>query len=89
MNEKMTKLLEEARNNPEIKEKFLETRRSEDPMDSFCKLATSMGYEMTVGELFEMGEEYSSNLLKSCNGGAVYPIDDWGDLYEDFFYSLN
>ena len=48
-----------------------------------------MGYEMTVGELFAIGEEYSSNLLKSCNGGAVYPMDEWSDWYEDFFISLN
>ena len=43
---------------------------------------------MTVGELFQIGEEYAANLLKSCNGGAVYPIDDWGDWYEDFFAAL-
>ena len=48
-----------------------------------------MGYDMTVGELFAMGEEYSANLLKSCNGGAVYPMDEWSDWYEDFFTSLN
>ncbi len=89
MNEKLVKILEEARNNPEIKEKFLKTRDTKDPMDEFCKVATSMGYEMTVGELFAMGEEYSANLLKSCNGGAVYPMEEWSDWYDDFFTSLN
>ena len=89
MNEKLVKILEEARHNPSIKEKFLQSRNAQDPMEEFCKVATSMGYDMTVGELFAMGEEYSANLLKSCNGGAVYPMDEWSDWYEDFFTSLN
>ncbi|WP_455539932.1 Nif11-like leader peptide family natural product precursor [Terrisporobacter sp.] len=88
MNEKLVEILKKARENPVIKEKFLETRNAKDPMDEFCKVATAIGYEMTVGELFAMGEEYSSNLLKSCNGGAVYPMDEWSDWYEDFFKTL-
>ena len=88
MNEKLSKILEEARRNPEIKSKFLETRKAQDPMEEFCKVATAIGYDMTVGELFAMGEEYSDNMLKSCNGGAVYPMDEWSDWYEDFFASL-
>ena len=88
MNEKLVKILEMARKNPQIKERFLETRNAKDPMDEFCKVATSIGYEITVGELFAIGEEYSANMLKNCNGGAVYPIDDWADWYEDFFTSL-
>ena len=89
MNEKLSKILEEARHSESIKEKFLATRTEKDPMEAFCKVATSMGYDMTVGELLEMGEEYSDNLLKSCNGGAVYPMDEWSDWYDDFFASLN
>lgn len=88
MNEKLVKILEEARKNPIIKEKFIESKKAKDPMEEFCKVATEIGYNITVGELFEMGEEYSSNLLKSCNGGAVYPLDEWSDWYEDFFTSL-
>lgn len=88
MNEKLAQILKEARNNPKLKQKFIETKSAKDPMAEFCKVATEYGYEMTVGELFEIGEEYAANLLKSCNGGAVYPIDDWGDWYEDFFAAL-
>ena len=86
---KLAVLLEEARKNPEVKAKFIESKKAKDPMDEFCKVANSLGYELTVGELFEIGEEYLSNLLKSCNGGAVYPIEDWDDWYDDFFNSLN
>ena len=71
-----------------IKKQFLETRNAEDPMEAFCEVAKSIGCDITVGELLAIGEEYTSNLLKSCNGGAVYPMDDWDDWYEDFFISL-
>ena len=67
MNEKLSKILEEARRNPEIKSKFLETRKAQDPMEEFCKVATAIGYDMTVGELFAMGEEYSDNIEQQNN----------------------
>ncbi len=88
MNEKLVKILEKAKKDHNIKKQFLETRNAEDPMEAFCEIATSIGFDITVGELFAIGEEYTSNLLKSCNGGAVYPMDDWADWYEDFFISL-
>ena len=88
MNEKLAQILKEARHNSDLKQKLIETKSAKDPMAAFCEVATAAGYEMTVGELFEIGEEYASNLLKRCNGGAVYPIDDWGDWYEDFFAAL-
>ena len=88
MNEKLVKILTEARHNPNLKQKLIDTKSAKDPMQAFCEVATEAGYPMTVGELFQIGEEYAANLLKCCNGGAVYPIDDWGDWYEDFFAAL-
>lgn len=88
MNEKLVRILNEARQNSEFKQALIQTKESEDPMDAFCNAVTSYGIEITIGEIFEMGEEYSSNLLKSCNGGAVYPIEGWDDWYEDFFIAL-
>ena len=88
MNEKLVKILTEARHNPNLKQKLIDTKSAKDPMQAFCEVATEAGYPMTGGELFQIGEEYAANLLKSCNGGAVYPIDDWGDCYEDFFAAL-
>ena len=81
MNEKLVQILKEARHDPKLKQKLIDTKSAKDPMQAFCEVATEAGYEMTVGELFQIGEEYASNL-------AVYPIDDWGDWYEDFFASL-
>ena len=60
-----------------------------DPALALCTLATEKGFPITVGELFGEGEEYTSNLLKSCNGGASYPLDGWEDAYDLFFASLD
>lgn len=88
MSEKLAGILEQARKDSSVRAKFLETKNAKDPMEEFCKVAASIGYDITVGELFAIGEEYTSNLLKSCNGGAVYPLDEWGDWYEDFLSAL-
>lgn len=89
MNEKLMRILEEARKDEKFKIELIKTREQRDVMDSFCKVVTSRGYNITVGELFSIGEEYTSNLLKSVNGGAAYPIEDWSDWYEDFFIMLS
>ncbi|KPI48910.1 hypothetical protein KW94_16495 [Clostridioides difficile] len=89
MNEKLIRILEEARKDEKFKIELIKTREQRDVMDSFCKVVTSRGYNITVGELFSIGEEYISNLLKSVNGGAAYPIEDWSDWYEDFFIMLS
>lgn len=88
MNEKLTKILEEAKNDDEFRKELIKTREQRDVMDSFCKVVTSRGYDMTVGELFSMGEEYTSNLLKSVNGGAKisYWRLEW--LVRGFFYNV-
>lgn len=88
MEDVLDSLLKYAKNNPEAKEKLLETRKSKEPMREFCNTATQMGFEITVGDLMEMGNAFMGNLLKSTNGGATYPFEDWEDVYENFFSAL-
>lgn len=88
MNEKLWKLLEMARADKKLRERIFATREEKDPAQALCVLATEMGFPITVGELFGEGEEYASNLLKSCNGGASYPLEGWEDSYDLFFASL-
>ncbi len=88
MNEKLFQLLEKAKEDKILRQQLLDTREQKDPALAFCQLATENGFAITVGELFAEGEEYCSNLLKSCNGGATYPREGWDDCYEMFFASL-
>ena len=88
MNETLSRLLDDARKDNALKEALLATRKAEDPMDAFCICATAHGYPVTVGELFEMGEQFTDDIFCSCNGRAEEPIAEWSDAYETFFAAL-
>ena len=88
MNSILDDLLIAARNDDDLRKALMASSEADDPMADFCKTATEAGFPLTVGDLFADGEEYTSNLLKSCNGGAEYPIDGWEDSYEMFLAAL-
>lgn len=88
INEILDSLLKTALANPEIKQQLLDTKNDPDPMEAFCKKATELGYPVNIGELFALNQTLCDNLLKSTNGGATYPIEDWADAYEMFFSAL-
>lgn len=88
MNDVLDRLLSFAKENEEVRKKLLETRESKEPMKNFCTLATELGFEISVGDLMEMGDAFMGNLLKSTNGGATYPFEEWEDIYENFMSSL-
>lgn len=87
-NEILDLLLKAALNNNTIKQQLLATKNDPDPMEAFCKKATEFGYPVSIGELFALNQTLCDNLLKSTNGGATYPIEDWADAYEMFFSAL-
>lgn len=88
INDALDKLLKKALNDPVLKKSLLDTENADDPVDEFCKISTKSGIPISAGELFALNEIMLSNLLKSTNGGATYPIEDWADTYEQFLCSL-
>lgn len=88
MNENLWKLLEFAKTDLYLRQEIWATQNEKDPALALCNLSTEKGFPITVGALFAEGEEYTSNLLKSCNGGASYPLDGWEDSYDLFFAAL-
>lgn len=84
----LDKLLELCYKDKELRQRLIETENAHDPMDEFCKIATEAGCPIDIGEFFAFNEIMLSNLLKSVNGGATYPIEEWGDSYEQFISSL-
>lgn len=84
----LNRLLYDARHNIVLKEKLLETRKAKDPMDKFCNISQSLGYNITIGGLFALGQDMNDSKLRSVNGGGVDGIDGWDDAYETFFNSL-
>jgi hypothetical protein len=81
-------LQEHTMKDPSLKERLLATRTAEDPTDSFCRIARDAGHNISVGDLFAVGEEYSDNQCKSQNGGNHYPYKGFNDTYETFLASL-
>lgn len=81
-------LLIKAHKDEELKNRLIATEESADPVFDFCDIATEAGYPIAPGELFALNQTFCDNLLKSTNGGATYPIDDWADAYEQFISAL-
>lgn len=88
INDTLDALLKAALNDEKLKKTLLDTQNSADPMADFCDAAEKAGFHINIGEFFALNEIMCNNLLKSTNGGATYPIDDWGDAYEQFISSL-
>ena len=51
MNEKLVKILTEARHNPNLKQKLIDTKSAKDPMQAFCEVATEAGYPIRTSWL--------------------------------------
>lgn len=84
----LDRLLADSRHNSKLKEELLNTKTAEDPMDTFCRVCQSKGYEIYLGELFALGQDMNDSKLRSVNGGGVTGIDGWDDAYETFFTAL-
>ncbi len=84
----LDKLLQAAKTDKKLKMELLETRQSGNPVEAFCKVCQSKGYDITIGELFAVGQSSNDARLRSVNGGGVNGIDGWDDAYEQFFMTL-
>lgn len=84
----LNRLLQNAKQDEKLKAELLLTKASENPVEDFCKLCQSKGYNITIGELFAVGQNANDAKLRSVNGGGVNGIDGWDDAYEQFFLTL-
>lgn len=84
----LDRLLKAAKTNPQFKKELLSTRQSDNPVEDFCALCQNKGYDITIGELFAVGQDANDAKLRSVNGGGVNGIDGWDDAYEQFFLTL-
>lgn len=88
INDALDKLLKMALADSELKNKLIATENAKEPMEDFCKIAGEYGCEISMGDLLALNETLWNNLLKSTNGGATFPIDEWADAYEQFISSI-
>lgn len=84
----LERLLMAAKSDSQLKAELMSTKNTDNPVDDFCTLCRSKGYEITAGELLAAGMENNDSKLRSVNGGGVNGIDGWDDIYEQFFLTL-
>ena len=88
MNSELLKIQKLALADPFLRERFLNTRHSADPLDEFCKICGELGYEVSVFEIVAMGEDFCDSMLRSVNGGGVEAPYFFSDAYEVFLAAL-
>lgn len=86
--QELDRLLNDAKANQELKLKLIATKQSDNPVEDFCNLCQKNEYNITIGELFAVGQDANDAKLRSVNGGGVNAIDGWDDAYEQFFLTL-
>lgn len=80
-------LQEKARKDSSLRKKILETKKAEDPELALCELATELGCAVTVGEIYQQGQRFLSDMEDGRLGVTEAP-KKWGDTYEQFFASI-
>lgn len=83
-------LLEKAKEDKDLKAKLLATRHAENPVDTFCKIATENGFPMSVMDIINQGEEFYAEIKRSTNGGGENSpdLDFQNDEYSIFMMRL-
>ncbi len=86
--QKLDRLTQLAKADETLHQNLLQTRNQSEPLLSFCALAQKPGVDLSAGELFAVGMEYSDNQCKSTNGGNPSPYEAFDDAYENFLSSI-
>ena len=82
----LEKLKELAVNDKELRNKLLDTKKSESPVADFCKLSTDAGLPLHAMDLIAYGEESYAAMRRSTNGGGENsPLLNWEDYAYDMF----
>ncbi len=88
--EMLDELQNRALHDPELKEKLLQTRESEDPLGELCRICRNMGYEIYPMDVIQAGDEFYATMKRSTNGGGENSpvLEGEDDMYELFFAGL-
>lgn len=78
-------LKKKAKADPKLRQKLLDTRKSEHPVSDFCKISTEAGLPLYDMDLIDYGEASYAMVRKSTNGGGE---NSPALFYEDDAYEL-
>ena len=88
--EMLEELRDRALRDPKLRRRLLDTKKSGDPLGSFCRACRELGYEIYEMELVSAGEEFYAQIKRSTNGGGENSplLEGQDDAYELFFAAL-
>ena len=88
--EQLDELQKKAAHNPELKQRFLASKDTDDPLGAFCQICQQEGYDIYPMDIIQAGDEFYATMKRSTNGGGenspVLACED--DAYELFFAGL-
>lgn len=82
------RLINDAKSDKNLRDKFNNIRQSSDPMRDFCEICLDNGYEIYLGELFAYGQDMNDSKLRATNGGGSFEIEGWSDAFENLLEEI-
>lgn len=88
--EMLDELQNKAKNDENLRQRFLETQKSPSPIRTFCAICREEGYEIYDMDLIFAGEEFHAAMKRSTNGGGENSpiLDGQDDFYELFLAAI-
>lgn len=88
--EMLDEIQNKALHDSSLREQFLQTRKTDDPLGEFCRVCREIGYEIYPMDVVQAGDEFYATIKRSTNGGGENSpvLEGEDDLYEMFFASL-
>lgn len=68
--DKLEILLSKAKADAELKQRLLDTRKADDQLSEFCRIAQENGIDVSVMDIVNQGEEFYAEIKRSTNGGG-------------------
>ncbi len=68
--DKLEILLDKANADAELKQRLLDTRKADDQLSEFCRIAQESGVDISVMDIVNQGEEFYAEIKRSTNGGG-------------------
>ena len=88
--DELERLQEDALKDEVLRSKLIETRKEENPLSCFCRLARSLGYDINEMDLITAGEEAYAGMRRATNGGGENSpmLENEDDYYSLFFSAI-
>lgn len=86
--DELTRLQNQAKKDEKLKAELKATKDSKNYYKDFCDVAGKYGFNIPLGELADLGDEFCDTMMRSQNGGGSHTFDVWSDFLGMFFDAI-